>query len=96
MSTAATPNDDLMTIDELARLLGLKPESVRWYLCQSPERVPPRVTWSRKPLWSRAIVSAWLAARNGADELAKRLKPASKALEQPPRVAKRGRPRQAR
>lgn len=92
---AATPNNDLMNIVELADLLGVKPDTVRWYLSQTPERVPPRVVWSRKPLWSRAVVTAWIAARNGADELARRLAPPPNALERPPRVAKRGRPRRA-
>lgn len=96
MEPAETPNDELMGIDELARMLGIKPDTVRWYLSQTPERIPPRVKWSRKPLWSRAIVTAWIAARNGADELAKRFAPPPDALERPKRVAQRGRPRNVR
>lgn len=96
METEATPGDDLMGIDELAHMLGIKPHTVRWYLSQTPERVPPRVTWSSKPQWSRAIVMAWIAARNGATELARRFAPPSDALERPKRVAQRGRPRNVR
>lgn len=66
---------ELMDINELAALLGLKRESIRWYLCQKPERLPPRVSRviSRKPMFSRAVVAAWMANRDGMAELEARL-----------------------
>lgn len=84
---------DVMDAKELAALIGLKPDSIRWYLSQRPERLPPRVAYSRKPLWSRAVVLQWLASRDGMQELQARLKPLDKPVERPPRVAKVGRPR---
>ena len=85
---------DMMDADELGRLLGLKRETVRWYLSQCPERLPPRVEWLRKPMFSRAVVEAWLAARDGMAELKTRFAPPS--VERPPRAARKprvGRPR---
>jgi hypothetical protein len=85
---------EMMDLDELAVMLGLKRESVRWYLCQKPERLPPRVAWLRKPMFSRAVVTAWLAARDGMAELKARLAPPSGPVSAPAEV-RRGRPRRA-
>jgi hypothetical protein len=92
--TATLAPSDMMDAAELAALIGLKTDSVRWYLSQRPERLPPRVKWSRKPLWSRAVVTAWLAARDGMAEL--QAPRASPTVERAPRASPRGRPRNVR
>jgi predicted transcriptional regulator len=86
----------VMTVEEVARLMGIKPASVEWYLSQKPEMVPPRAEWTHRRLFERAVVKDWMKARSGANELKKRL--ASKPepvenFERPPRVVRNGRPR---
>lgn len=86
--------EEMMSADELGQLLGLKRETVRWYLSQCPDRLPPRVGWLRKPMFSRAVVTAWIAARDGMAELKTRFAPPS--IERAPRQARPGRPRRVR
>lgn len=82
---------EMMDMDELAAMIGLKTASVRWYLCHKPERLPPRVAFVRKPMFSRAVVAAWLAHRDGMAELQARIAtPPSMPAE-----VRRGRPRRA-
>jgi hypothetical protein len=86
-------NGELLSVAELAVMLGLKPETVRWYSSQWPDRLPPRVQWSKKPMWDRVVVQAWMSARNGSETVAKPLQVAPPPVERPPRVVKVGRPR---
>lgn len=60
-------SDDNSLLDkfELAALLGLKAETVCYYSRNYPHRVPPRVSWSKKPQWNRAVVERWIAERSG-------------------------------
>jgi hypothetical protein len=90
-------DDSLLDKEALALLLGIKAETVRFYSTQYPGRVPPRVTWSKKPLWDRAVVARWLAERNGTKEnppiVIEEVKP--EPVERPRRVPRTGRPRNA-
>lgn len=91
-------DESLLDKVALAALLGIKPETVRFYSTQYPGRVPPRVKWSKKPLWDRAVVMRWLAERNGTAEnppivLTQEAKP--EPIERPRRAPRIGRPRAA-
>jgi predicted DNA-binding transcriptional regulator AlpA len=69
---------------QLAVLLGLAVETVRIYTYKKPDRLPPRVTWSTRPLWSRAVVAEWIEERNGRKDVIVK-------IDRPP--VKKGRPR---
>jgi hypothetical protein len=87
-------DESLLDKDALALLLGMKPETVRYYSTQYPGRVPPRVTWSKKPLWDRAVVLRWIAERNGAADFPPIVAaPKVEPVERPPRKPRVGRPR---
>lgn len=60
--------ESLLTAADLGVLLGLATETVRWYSTRKPLRLPPRVTWSTRPLWSRIVVTAWIEERSGMKE----------------------------
>lgn len=81
---------DLLTYSDLAELMGLAPETVRWYSTQQPHRLPPRVKWGKKPLWKRSVVLAWIAKRDGSDTTPP---PKAVPLERAPRKTAVGRPR---
>jgi hypothetical protein len=95
-------DDDLLTAAQLGVMLGLAPETVRWYSTQHPARLPPRVTWCKKPLWARKVVEAWIHDRDGStatndvlerSAYERRLKRNQDGIERPPRKPRTGRPR---
>jgi hypothetical protein len=86
-------NGELLDASELALLLGYGVETVKRYSTQWPDRLPPRISWSKKPMWARAVVNAWIAARNGSELLLPTPKVAAPPVERPPRVVRAGRPR---
>lgn len=51
-----------LTLDELAETLGKAPNTIYQDLHRKPDRVPPplRVPGTRKLLWLRSDVEAWL------------------------------------
>jgi hypothetical protein len=77
---------NLLTASDLGALLGLAPETVRWYSTQSPDRLPPRVTWSKRPLWLRSVVNAWIEERSG-------MKQRLEVEQARPELKRKGRPR---
>jgi hypothetical protein len=76
----------LLTVADLGALLGLAPETVRWYSTQSPDRLPPRVTWSKRPLWMRVVVNAWIEEHSG-------MKQRLEVEKARPELKRKGRPR---
>jgi hypothetical protein len=66
--------DDLLTLDEVADLIGVAPRSIRVYHQRASNRrragkatdtdMPaPESQFGRTPVWSRAAITAWDAAR---------------------------------
>lgn len=57
-------NLDTMNVNELARILDIKPGSVRTRLCRRPETLPRPVQGGRgmKLLWLKTEVEKWLNA----------------------------------
>ena len=53
---------DLITIPELAAMIGLSEYTVRSDVSRRPEVLPPRIIFpgSRRVRWSRAAVLRWL------------------------------------
>lgn len=88
-------NGELLNVAELAVMMGLSAETVRWYSSQNPDRLPPRVQWSKKPLWDRRVVRMWLEVRSGMVAQLAIPEAAPVPVERPPRVVKAGRPRRA-
>jgi predicted DNA-binding transcriptional regulator AlpA len=54
--------DRLLTIDEVADLLRVRPKTIHYNKSQHPERVPPwiRLPGFRSPLWRLKDVRAWI------------------------------------
>lgn len=88
-------NGELLTVAELAKLMGLSGNTVRIYSTQWPERLPPRVSWSSKPLWDRHVARLWLEVRSGMVATVEPQRDPAPNVERPPRVVKAGRPRRA-
>ena len=66
-------NDPVLSVDELARLLGKTPKTIRYDLCRHPERLPAsfRVPGTRKRLFLTSSVLLFFqkhAASQGAVE----------------------------
>jgi predicted DNA-binding transcriptional regulator AlpA len=59
---------DLLDVESLAALLGLKPSTVARYTTAEPHRLPPRIKWSTKRLWRRSVVEQWMAERESTIE----------------------------
>lgn len=64
------PTPPLLTLDELATILGRSPETIRRDLRRNPDAVPPRIQLpgTRLLRWRAADVEAWLdrLAKEGA------------------------------
>ena len=58
-----TPPLGMLDVDGLAKLLGYSPLTIRRYAAVTPWKLPPRVIWQGKMLWSINVVDAWLAQR---------------------------------
>lgn len=56
-------NRQLLTLDQVAKLLGRRPETVRKDLTRNPMAVPPRVVipGTRLLRWRAVDVEGWLA-----------------------------------
>lgn len=59
-------NHNLLTLDveQLADTLKLTARTVRLNLSRAPERLPPRVRNSRRPIWRVVDVENWLAGQS--------------------------------
>ena len=55
-------NIDTMTIDDVAKLLKRSPSTVATEVSKAPHKLPPRLRLpgSRKILWLRSDVEAWI------------------------------------
>ena len=60
-----TDDDELLTIAELAPLLGLAVATLRSDVSRRPQVLPPRVIFpcSRRVVWRRGDVRKWIAKR---------------------------------
>ena len=56
---------ETLFLEDIARLIGKTPKTVRYDMCRHPERIPPsfRMPGSRKPIWLRSTVEAFLRAQ---------------------------------
>ena len=56
--------ENLLNIAELAEILGIAENTVRWSICHKPERLPPivRLPGARGPRWRPGDVQKWIAA----------------------------------
>jgi len=61
-TTVWSDEDRLLTVDEVADLLRMRPKTLRYYKSQYPERVPPwiRLPGMRPPLWRLKDVRAFI------------------------------------
>ena len=55
---------ELLTVADVAALLGVKPATVRQY-AHRDDMPPPDEHIGRTPVWSRATIDGWLAGRPG-------------------------------
>jgi hypothetical protein len=78
--------DDLLSIDDLARILHKSPASIRSDICRNLESLPPvcRLPGTKRLLWRRSDVSEWIAKFV-------QLRPVSKVPSET--LRRRGRPR---
>lgn len=55
-------NDDLLTVEEVAAMLGLKASTLRRDVTRRPETLPPRVVFpnSRRVRFRRGDVTKWI------------------------------------
>ena len=87
--------DRLLTIDEVADLLRVRPKTIHYNKSQHPERVPPwiRLPGFRSPLWRLKDVRAWIeqGVAGGEKERAKLEEARQEGLYPFPKK-KRGRP----
>ena len=87
--------DRLLTIDEVADLLRVRPKTIHYNKSQHPERVPPwiRLPGFRSPLWRLKDVLAWIekGVAGGEAERAKNEEMRQEGLYPFPKK-KRGRP----
>jgi predicted DNA-binding transcriptional regulator AlpA len=64
-ATSQTPagHDRLLTVEDLARILGRSPQTIRKDIARRPSAVPPRVRipGTRQLRWRSADVQQWLA-----------------------------------
>jgi predicted DNA-binding transcriptional regulator AlpA len=59
-------NDELLDTTAVAELLGLKPDTVRWYHKKKARgtMLPPADQFfGRSPVWKRSTIEEWDAAR---------------------------------
>lgn len=56
--------DDLLTVHDFAKLLGVTDGTIRTYLYRKTIPPPDRRI-GRSPVWYRATVERWLASRQG-------------------------------
>lgn len=56
--------ENLLNIAELAEILGIAENTVRWSICHRPERLPPmvRLPGARGPRWRIVDIQKWIAA----------------------------------
>lgn len=54
--------DELIGVDQLAPLLGMKVSTVKADVSRRPQVLPPRVVFpgSRRVLWLRSVVDKWV------------------------------------
>lgn len=59
--------EDLLDTDAVAEMLGLKPETVRWYSKHRARRQPPFPEpcryYGRTPVWDREAIRSWSDGR---------------------------------
>lgn len=58
-----TPPRGMVDVRGLSEMLGLSAATIRRNSSISPWKLPPRVIWPGKMLWSISVVDAWLAQR---------------------------------
>lgn len=73
--------EGLLTCDDLAKLLGFTPGTVRDYSTRHPDRLPPRVEWSSTPLFDPEIAAKWKHERDGSLPLDEQIRRAREAVE---------------
>jgi predicted DNA-binding transcriptional regulator AlpA len=62
--TATTPSYEILTVDDVAELLGVKPRSIHLYIWRRTIPTPTYV--GRTPTWTRDTIETWLADRPSA------------------------------
>ncbi len=54
---------DLLTVEDVARLIHTSPGTIHYWRSVAPEKAPPAFKVGRRLLFRRADVEAWLAAK---------------------------------
>jgi predicted DNA-binding transcriptional regulator AlpA len=54
---------ELLTIDDVAKLIHTSPGTIHYWRHADPLKVPPALKVGRRLLWRRADVERWLAAQ---------------------------------
>ena len=57
--------DRYLDVADIARMLGVKPESVSQYRWRDPSFPEPDITLSGRSGWREAKIRAWIASRPG-------------------------------
>lgn len=73
--------EGLLTKNDLAKLLGFTESTVADYSTRHPDRLPPRVAWSKTPRWEPRVVAKWKHERDGSVSLDEQIRKAREAVE---------------